>query len=122
MTTPSISTHMAKTIGRESVTNRLLAKKMIPMMICNKPDSIRVPLLGRNCWVWKVNTILEMPENSVKKPMSQAVAKSVAAGLAMHNTPNAMRRMPEMTSQIFVLVFMGLEFRFKCGTKVKKNV
>ena len=100
---PSTITQKANTNGRETITAGLLQRKKIPRKICNKPDNIRVPLFGRNCCVLKVNIRVKIPESRTMHPNNQALANSVSTGLQMHNTPSAIRAMPAMASQIFVL-------------------
>jgi hypothetical protein len=67
---------------------------------------MREALLGMNACVLKVNTILKIPEKRVNKPRIHAVERRVMSGLMMQMTPRAMRRIPEMQSQIFLLVFI----------------
>ena len=91
----------------EAATNRLLHRKMIPMMISKMALSTRLALLGRNFWVLKVKMSLVIPDNNVRQPMSQAVAKRVAAGSQMHIMPRAIRRTPEMPNQILLDFCIG---------------
>ena len=98
--------HKAKITGRENATKNLFARKIIPMIICRMADRARVALLGINAWVLKVNISLEIPENKVKRPISQAVVNNVAAGLVMQYTPRAISRIPAIASQILVLDFI----------------
>jgi hypothetical protein len=98
--------HKEKITGRENAMKNLLPRKIIPMIICRMADRARVALLGMKAWVLKVKMSLEIPENKVKRPMSQAVVNKVAAGLVMQKIPRAMSRIPVIASQILVLVFI----------------
>jgi hypothetical protein len=62
--------------------------------------------LGRKACVLNVKINLAIPAQSVKQPSIQAAVNRVVAGLQMQRMPRATRRIPEMPSQILVLVFM----------------
>ena len=103
---PSNITHNAKMMGNEMANQMELQRKIIPTRICSNAESMRVPLLGRNLCVRRVNTKREIPAASVKQPIITAKESRVASGLIKHVTPIAINRIPVIPNQIFVLFFI----------------
>ena len=85
-------------------------RKNIPRKICNKDESIRVPLFGRNICVLNVKIKVNRPEIRMIQPNSQALANNVSIGLHKQTTPSTMSATPATANQIFVLFFIIVNF------------